>query len=439
MKKQYVNGSLLQNDTWSTSMIKELTLSKIHDLPTYTDKTAPRKFARRFALAAAAVILALALATTALAVSGKIDFGSFLDSIFNSLFSNKEAAPFVQTGDGITIHTDMQSDDGEVTIVPIAAFIDTAKDSLYLELQITDTMGGRLSDSLVVLVSNDLADDTVGFSVDTFDYGAASVRFVDNNTIIARLHIRRQNVDNAGNTTVRIEAIASGLKAFDWQPTQFNIGEHIGMESPVVVSGAEFAEITGITVGDNGWLRVSYRDTDPAVHGWGSGALGLMKPNGEIIWDCLNQVDVSTQVRQNVYELRDTDPNDLTLVWSGSRAEYTITGNWEFTVSGENALHERTISGEFEGHRAEVELGATSIEFTFFTDDIDRAFQYDGKADDAVVIHLTDGSIIYPILSFIGRSNDTIGPTITTFGYVMDFVDPVDVESVTFYGVTIGG
>jgi len=371
----------------------------------------------RVAFVAAIVILILTFTSTVLAVSGIID----ISSIVNSIFYNKEAAPYLQKGDGIT----MQSNDGEVSIEPIAAFFEPARSGMYLELQITDTIDTRLSDSLMFI---DMTSSNNGSMINT---GPVDVRFIDDSRIIAGLLI---SPVSTGDMLIRFDTIVSGIRRFnEAQTTQFSIGEHIGINSPVTVPGVEFVEITKITL-DSELLTIDHRISDVAIHGWGSAILGLMKPDGEIIWSYSGAVGAGVRGQQDFFEIGNIDPNSLTLVWKGIRAENTIIGNWEFTVTGENIINPRSFSGEFEGHSVEVTLGATIVEITVFADYYSNEFPYDYYIDDAVTLLLKDGTSVHTRVEGI-----MCDITMASFAYGMRFVNPADVASVTFYGVTING
>jgi len=366
----------------------------------------------KFTLAVAAVMLMLAFATAALAVSGIIDIGSIVNSIFN----NKEAAPYIQKGEGITL----KSGDSEITIEPIAAFFDTASDGLYIELKIIDPTGTKLSDSLL------FTDSKSGFELNT---GPAAVRVIDKNTVIAGLFITPVNI---GETTFRFDIVASGITYYgEEQRTLFSISEHIGINNPVVVRGAEFVEITAVRL-DEGLLTITHRKSDPSFYGYGFAHFGIMKPDGEVIYSSSGGETGGVPGQYDCFEIGDMNPEELTLVWTGVRYDHTMTGSWEVTVSGENVLEVREFNGEFEGHSTQVILGATSVEFLISTDYVSNPFPYDHMAEDAVSINLIDGTIVHP--RFSAYMND---PMTASYSYTMDFINPDNVVSVMFCGTTI--
>jgi len=418
MKTMQSTSGAYANEEWSADRIKDLTMSKIHISSTPADDYAPRYFAKRFVLVAVSVLLLFALATTALAVSGIIDFGS----IFESVFRNKEAAPYIQTSDDITMQPHKALSEDEVTVEPIAAFLEPARSGMYLELRISDPIGGRLSDSLIFLTISGLMEIPLST-------GDVSVGLIDAHSAVASLFI---TPIDAGDATIQIVKIASGINYYyEAQPTQFNIGEHLSIDAPVIVPGAEFIEVTGITQSE-GRITIAFRDSDPSAYGWGSAFLGVEKPDGGVIWGDGVSASADTEMRYSYIDIGDSNPDDLTLVWNGSRADYVITGNWEFTVSGDNVLEPRLIDGEFEGNDVRVILGATSIEFLIEADYLNNAFPYDIHEADAVTILLEDGAIIHPRLS--SSMNDSMT---ASFAYTMNFTNPDSVVSLTFYGATI--
>ena len=315
MKIQSTKSGAAINETWSVDRIKELTMSKINNSAVVVDRHAPRRITRKFTPVAAAIVLSLSLATIALAASGVVNFGE----IFNSIFRNEEATPYVQVDKGITV----LHNEGEVSVEPLAAFIvpaDGADGGLFMELRIRDLKGtGVLSDSLVFLWDNGYISDL------ELNTGEVQVSVIDENTVVAGLFISPHSVGR----NVRIDKIVSG-------------------------------------------------DT-------------------------------------------------------------ILTGNWEFTISSDNALKQRKLYGTFEGNRTEVTLNGTGIEFWVYADYTSKEFPYssfpfDITAVDAVIVQLIDGTLVYP--SF---NSDMVDSTVATFSYRTIFIDPVSIESVTFCGTTIGG
>jgi len=415
MKANNKTSSMYANETWSTDRIKALTLNKIYSTAVVADNNKSSRVTRKFAMLTAVTILMLSLATVALAASGIINISSTINSIFN----NKDAAPYIQSGDGIIMH----SNDGDVSIKPIAAFYEVARSGIYLELEITDPSDTRLSDLMIFI---DMDSGNNGNVVTT---GPVDVRLIDDNTVIAGLLVSPVNV---GVTTVRFDTIVSGVEwVEEAQFTEFKIGEHIGIDRPAVVSGAEFIEISEISL-DSGRLTIAYRNSDVSVYGWGSATLGLVLPDGETIWSNSGAVGVGVPGQQDFFEIGNTDPNDLTLVWRGIRAVNTITGNWEFTVTGENIINPLILNGVFEGNDIEIVIGATVVDIKVFADYYNTDFPYDIHAENRVTLMLKDGTTVQTKVSGVMYDD-----TIASFVYYMNFVDPADVVSVTFYGVTM--
>ena len=373
-----------------------------------------RSFVIKAVIAAVVVILTLAFTTAALAVSGVIDLSSILISIFNS----RAAAPYVLKGDDIIL----KAGDGEVAIEVVSAFFDAAIDGLYIELKITDPTGVKLSDSLVFADSNNRT---------TLNTGMPTVTIIDKNTVVAGLFITPAN---NYETTFRFDTIASGLVYHDErQHTSFNISEHMGLSEPVVVPGAEFIEITGLAF-DDGILKMTHRWSDPSVYGFGFAGLGIMLPDAEVIYSSFGEDFEGVLGQSEWFEVGDIDIGELTLVWGGGQFEHVMTGNWEITVFSGNVLEARELHGEFEGHGTRVILGATLVEIQIFTDYYSKGFPYDVMEADAVTILLKDETVINT-----RHFASWVDQTTASFSYNMGFVNPSDVVSVTFCGVTIEG
>jgi len=133
---------------------------------------------------------------------------------------------------------------------------------------------------------------------------------------------------------------------------------------------------------------------------------------------------------QSSFWIGDMDPNDLTLVVSGSVAEHTMLGSWEFAIPSDTRPQTGIFNGYFEGHRAEVILGATSVEILIFAGfDVFSIFD-----ENPLRLYLADGTIIVP--RYNGAEGDH---QMATLQYSMDFVHPEDVVRVVFRGVEIGG
>jgi hypothetical protein len=401
----------------STERITEIAMSKIHSDQLERVEPQPRRAARRsvrrFGTVAAAAVLTAILAGAALAVTGKLDFAGIADS----LFGDPEASPYIHTGEEIA----MPANDGDITVEPLAAFVDR-KLGVYAQLKLTDPTGEYLSDSLIFLRD--------GFDVNT---GAVNVTMDGTGSTVASMFISGIDAD-ADEFVLEFDAIASGITHYwDEQTTGFDIGANIGITEPVVVPGAEFFEITGIELNGN-TLTVSHRQSDILVNGWGGGVLRVRKPDGDIIESNNGASDAQTRINSDDFELDGADPNGLTLVWVGSRADKVAVGDWKIVIPFDDEIQPRTIDGTFEGNPAKVVIGATGVEIRIDADYFSNIFPYDIMSEGALTIQLVGGGTVKT--SFSGSMYDT---TLATFSYMTEFFNPADVVSVTFYGVTFGG
>jgi hypothetical protein len=135
------------------------------------------------------------------------------------------------------------------------------------------------------------------------------------------------------------------------------------------------------------------------------------------------------------FEIGDADPNDLTLVWRGRRADYAVTGDWEFTISGDDTLKPKVIEGIIDDNFAQAVIGATSIDFRIGAGYYGKPLPFDPEADGVVEILLGDGTTITPkFSSWATRDGEH-----TQIGYMMPFINPDGVVSVRFNGVAFGG
>jgi len=167
--------------------------------------------------AATAILLVVFTTTTALAVAGVIDIGSF----FRSIFDNETAAPYIMTGDDITVRADDNDSAPEVEV--LSAFMDTAGGGLYLEMKITDPTGERLSDSLLFLSRRE-----TGEYYPMNLYNPTDVEFVDELTVRIRTTLRGFVVSETGEITVHIDYIASNIIDIEYLPYAHSItAEHM--------------------------------------------------------------------------------------------------------------------------------------------------------------------------------------------------------------------
>jgi len=159
-----------------------------------------------------------------------------------------------------------------------------------------------------------------------------------------------------------------------------------------------------------------------------------MKPDGDIIWGNWNGYQTGMP-RQTRFNINDFDPDVLTLVWSGQIAKHVITGDWDFIIHLDNdvAPEIKIFTGEYEGLRTEVIIGATSVRITIY-DAPDITVAKEIIFDDCpLVLHMADSRMIELIKSGADGNTDSIG-----ISYIMPFINPEDVVSVTFRGTEIG-
>jgi len=449
------------------------TLEKVEDvlqnLKTREDTSNMKRLYIKPAVAVAAIaVMLLAFTTTALAVTGVVDFGSF----FRSIFENETIAPYIITGDDIggnanvdepeseneIISSNYQTSDdvtvrtntGDVDMTLLNAFIDdTRGGGLYLQFEIHDPTGTKLSDSLALI----LHDETGAYTnlnmsvppdmrqwIDSIaDVSPDGVQFIDERTVLADFFIPswllpRQN--EAGDIVIQFDFIASNLQTVS-VPTGFNIGEHLDMDGTIPLNGAEFIHVTGIELSGSE-LSIFHEDTyaNPLVYGWGSGMLSLVTSSGETIGlggqsnHCLMHYSEKVGF-ESFFNIGNLNPNELTLVWRGDIAEHIITGNWEFTIAGDTSMQAGVFRGYFEGHIMEVNISTTSVSVDIIDwTDWDFILELFYNEEGALALYLADGTRIVPRLG---------GADGGFLGYEMNFINPTDVVRVTFHGVEIGG
>ena len=399
------------NITWDVERIKKITMENIEKNTLAQVEKPPRPFQKIVAIIGA--IIMLLFATTALAVTGIIDFSS----VFSSIFNNQAAAPYVQTGDDILV----QVNESEVEVNLLAIFVDSSRvGGVYLELEIIDPSGEKLSDSLLLL----LYDEGLAYQALNL-HMPVEVQWIDAYTIHAGLFLPFVEIDDLGDILIRFSLIATHIQRAEALSTGFVVGKHIGIDAPVVLPSAEFVEITSITQ-EGSSLTVAHQQSDPMLHGWGVGMLGLMGENGEIIWPNRQSSTHGVPGQESIFHIGIEDPSTFTFVWTGEFSRQLIPGDWAFTISGDILLNPETISGYYEDKKVEITLGATSVEVVVFG-------EIDIFQDNPLVLTLADGTTIEP--SFNGAEG---GRDMATLQYSMDFIHPEDVVEVRFRGVEIG-
>jgi hypothetical protein len=169
-----------ENREADTTRVKVLTLSKLQASRIterrYVPKTARRTRRRSFAAALVCVLAALSVATAALAATGVIDFGE----VYNSIFRNDKAAPYVVTSDNI----EEIANSGELDIKLISAF--TSDKNAYVQLEIT---GENIPEELFFFVHD---EEYLAFSELTalpLTDEAPVITRIDKNTVRAELRL----------------------------------------------------------------------------------------------------------------------------------------------------------------------------------------------------------------------------------------------------------
>jgi hypothetical protein len=394
-------------------------------------------------IAAAAIAMTLVIfTTTALAVTGIIDFAS----IFRVGLDNETVAPYIITGEDIVIH----ANESKLDIQLLAAFIDdTEGGGLYLKFEIHDPAGEIHSDSFVLILHNEekvytglnmnIPADMRQWLNTEMPHSPDDVQIIDANTVQAGFflpHWAEYSRGLSGKVTVRFDFIAAGIRNTTVD-SGFNIGEHLNMDGSVTLTGAEFVQITGVEL-NGSELTIFYSETlaDPMVYGWGSGTLSLMKSSGETISlsgqrnHFLSDDSFSIVGVESYFYIGNTDPGELTLIWRGDMAEYIFPGRWVFIIDGNTSMQQGFFHGYYQGHRMEVTISATSVNILIVDDDwIDWDFISGLFNEDSLVLYMSDGTVVLPKIGGADGGNLT---------YEIEFIDPVDIKRVTFRGVDIG-
>jgi len=422
-----------------------------------TQQTGSRRINKVF-FVAAAIILTLGFTITAIATDL---FG------FRSIFEDEAIAPFIVAGDNITGNTDtgleanendqmgiditVQPHENEVDVKLLAAFFDeTQGGGLYLQFEIHDPTGTKLSDSIVLILHDEAtvytqlnmdipSDIRQWMDSDTSHSPHDGVQIIDAYTVRADFFIpswKPIRKNEAGDITVRFDLIATNVKNTTIS-TGFNIGEHLNMDGSIALPGAEFIQITGVELNGRE-LTIFHSDTsaDPKVYGWGAGTLSLIKSNGETIGitggrnHFLSNESFSIIGVESYFGIGNADPNDLTLVWRGDIAQHILAGNWEFTIAtGNIAIQPGLFEGYYEEHRIVVNISTDRVN-VHILDWTDWAAISELFNEDSLVLYLADGTTVLPKIG---------GAEGSYIGYDMDFINPGDVIRVIFRGVEIGG
>jgi len=419
-------------ETCAAERVKALTRAKLN----INMDASPRRIRSRWIVSIAiAATLVLTIGGAAIAASmGAIK----LSGIFGSVFNGEKSQKFVKTGDEIEVI----SSEGDVSVEMLAGFID-GEYGAYVQLRVHELSGTKLTDSLSIPEDEKVvgtyeaekeltAQDTFIFlnGGNRLNTGGVDVSVIDSNTVETTMFTQNKT-DSDGKYLIKFDTIASGIRTYlDPQDTGLSIGEIIRIADGTLVSGAEFITIRSIDL-DGNKLSIAHYNSDAAIYGWGSASLGLLKPDGEVIWATAGSNAVGVPGQTDIYELGDANPGDLTLVWQGCRADYVLTGDWEFAISSENILMPKTLSGEVEGHFASAVIGATSVEIEIHADYYHNEPSFDPMADGALEIILNNGQRINSNIDF---HSSMLDETIATFSYSMSFVNPDDITSIVFCG-----
>jgi len=130
----------LENETWSSSRIKDLTMSKIQSSTDRAEvQRSPRYFTKRFVLAAIVVVI-LTFSGIALATFVNLDLGK----VFNSFFSNPAADHKIDVGHTVS--------GGGLEVTLLSAFCGSNR--AYMMIEVKDIESRRLSDSMAVVSSD---------------------------------------------------------------------------------------------------------------------------------------------------------------------------------------------------------------------------------------------------------------------------------------------
>ena len=207
----------------------------------------------------------------------------------------------------------------------------------------------------------------------------------------------------------------------------------INMDKPLILPNVEFIQIDEIDYNSN-ILTVLCRNPDASTYGWGSGALGIQKPNGDILWanSSRNITNDSSEI-ELTFKI-ETITDEHIFVWEGHRPKHVIKGNWEFTITGETGLEEKVFNAVVDGLKTEIKVSSLGVSvYMYDAPDFDTSREIVLNHHNLeLVLHLADGSVIKPIAGGAEGGTDII-----LISYIMDFINPNDVVKVTFCGVDI--
>ena len=162
-----------------------------------------RKTGKRLLLLAIAAAVAFALSGVALAAYTGFDFGSF----YNSLFNNPNVGERLEVGRTAT------SNGLEITL--LSAVVD--RHQAFLTIEIIDTEGSRLSDSISVVKEN-YADGIHAILTGPVIYSEA-----ENKATIALTVLYNDNIAEKGAARLSIDAITTSIMRIGNKPLGFDI------------------------------------------------------------------------------------------------------------------------------------------------------------------------------------------------------------------------
>jgi hypothetical protein len=130
------------------------------------------------------------------------------------------------------------------------------------------------------------------------------------------------------------------------------------------------------------------------------------------------------------------DSDDVTYVAPTENA-ITFLGDWTITVSTDSVIQPITVDSNFRGLSAEIYISATGIEVTIFADEdvpfdldnVDSRLPMYSREDEVLIISLTDGRAVKPLLNAINMDY-----SMAAYGHSMEFINPADVVAIEFDG-----
>lgn len=122
----------------------------------------------------------------------------------------------------------------------------------------------------------------------------------------------------------------------------------------------------------------------------------------------------------------------ISAVYDDSGMATSFSGDWDFLIPADKLLKTKILDDVFIGYGTRVLIGATLLKIEVFSDFSKGGIDFDYMAPGAAVLNLKDGTTVP--LTFSGQFTDN---RVSAFDYNMEFVNPIDVVSVAFCGVTL--